>query len=275
MTPNARSDTVTGQLNEIYSPVPPIEGLYSSRETGEPMRVKRLWLFLAAVPLVSGCAVGYTQVMKSPETRLGNYQFLAIPDLVGSSQVPDGVKRGIPDTVANQAREKKLFSKIERGHGLWAPDKTLVVQGQVVQFSPGSQGMRWMTAGLWGVGRGSVIVNIKFVDLAANKVLPESNFEGEIKGGPFGGGMDEDLALLGPARRGSNVGRGVEGVNLVGLSVDGAHQLFERGGLQGSFAEQDLGAVGTEQTAGERQSQHNCPYGAELEANVHAGHAIR
>ena len=196
LTPNARSDTVTGQLNETYSPVPPTEGVYSSREKGEPMRAKRLWLFLAAVPLVSGCAVGYTQVVKSPETRLGNYQFLAIPDLVGSSQVPDGVKRGIPDTVANQAREKKLFSKIERGHGLWAPDKTLVVQGQVVQFSPGSQGMRWMTAGLWGVGRGSVIVNIKFVDLAANKVLPESNFEGEIKGGPFGGGMDESYQKI-------------------------------------------------------------------------------
>ena len=154
------------------------------------MSRKPAWLLFCVV-LLSGCAVGYTHVMKSPETRLGAYQFLAIPDLVGSSQVPDEVKKGIPDTVANQAREKKLFNRIERGNGLWEAEKTLLVQGQVVQFSPGSQGLRWMTAGLWGVGRGSVIVNIKFLDLATNKVVAESNFEGEIKGGPFGGGMDD------------------------------------------------------------------------------------
>ena len=156
----------------------------------------RLWVLLVVVALANGCAVGHTQVMKAPETRLGNYEFLAIPDLVGGSQVPDGVKRGIPDTVANQAREKKLFSRIERGHGIWAADKTLLVQGQVVQYSPGSQGERWMTAGLWGVGRGSVIVNIKFVEVATGKVLAESNFEGEIKGGPFGGGMDQSYAKI-------------------------------------------------------------------------------
>ena len=92
--------------------------------------------------------------------------------------------------------QRKLFSRIERGHGLWEAEKTLLLQGQVVQYSPGSQGARWITAGLWGVGRGSVIVNIKFVDLATNKVLAESNFEGEIKGGPFGGGMDESYQTI-------------------------------------------------------------------------------
>jgi hypothetical protein len=70
---------------------------------------KRLWLFLVVVGLVSGCAVGRTQVVKAPETRLGNYQF---------------------------------------------------------------------------------------VELATGKVLAESNFEGEIKGGPFGGGMDESYAKI-------------------------------------------------------------------------------
>jgi uncharacterized protein DUF4410 len=155
------------------------------------MNRKRLWLLWTIIPLVAGCAVGHTQVMKPPDARLGTYQFLAIPDLTGSSQVPDDVKKGIPDTVASQLRERKLFTQIERGHGIWAADKTLVVQGQVVQYSPGSQGARWITAGLWGVGAGSVIVNIKFLELATGKVLAESNFEGEIKGGPFGGGMDD------------------------------------------------------------------------------------
>ncbi len=160
------------------------------------MNRKRLQLLWTIILLVAGCAVGHTQVMKPPEAGLGTYQFLAIPDLPGSNQVPDDVKKGIPDMVANQLRERKLFSEIERGHGLRAADKTLVVQGQVVQYSPGSQGARWITAGLWGVGAGSVIVNMKFVELATSKVVAESNFEGEIKGGPFGGGMDESYEKI-------------------------------------------------------------------------------
>ncbi len=36
-----------------------------------------------------------------------------------------------------------------------------------------------------------MIVNVKFIDKNSGAVLAESNFEGEIKGGVFGGGIDE------------------------------------------------------------------------------------
>lgn len=36
-----------------------------------------------------------------------------------------------------------------------------------------------------------MIVNVKFIDKNSGAVLAESSFEGEIKGGVFGGGIDE------------------------------------------------------------------------------------
>jgi hypothetical protein len=94
-----------------------------------------------------------------------------VPDFIAGDQVPDEVKKGIPDTVVAQAREKKLFARVERGNQAGA-DKTLLVKGQVVQYNPGSRGMRWLTGPMWGAGRGSVIVNIKFLDKASAIWLP-------------------------------------------------------------------------------------------------------
>jgi hypothetical protein len=42
--------------------------------------------------------------------------------------------------------------------------------------------MRYLTGPLWGVGRGSIIVNVKFVEKGSGKQLADSSFEGEIKG---------------------------------------------------------------------------------------------
>lgn len=51
--------------------------------------------------------------------------------------------------------------------------------------------MRYLTGPLWGVGKGSIIVNVKFIEKVSGKELADSSFEGEIKGGFFGGGIDE------------------------------------------------------------------------------------
>jgi hypothetical protein len=41
--------------------------------------------------------------------------------------------------------------------------------------------MRYPTGPLWGVGKGSIIVNVKFIEKDSRKELAESSFEGEIK----------------------------------------------------------------------------------------------
>ncbi len=56
--------------------------------------------------------------------------------------------------------------------------------------------MRYLTGPIWGVGRGSIIVNVKFVEKNSGKELADSSFEGEIKGGVFGGGINETYSKI-------------------------------------------------------------------------------
>lgn len=142
------------------------------------------------MPIIAGCAIGYTRVAKAPDAPLRNYTILGIPDLAGGEQVPAEVKNSIPNKVAEELVKEKLFAKIERGTG-GLEESIVLVNGRVVQYNPGSRGMRYLTGPLWGVGRGSIIVNVKFIEKVSGKELADSSFEGEIKGGIFGGGIDE------------------------------------------------------------------------------------
>lgn len=147
-------------------------------------------LFLLVVAaVVSGCAIGRTTVLKVAEAKPASFSTVEMPNLEGSGNVPEEVKRSIPAKVIETLAEQKLFAKVVPASG--DAEGVLLLKGQVVQYNPGSRGMRWLTGPLWGVGKGSVIVNVKFIAKNSGAVLAESNFEGEIKGGVFGGGIDE------------------------------------------------------------------------------------
>jgi hypothetical protein len=154
------------------------------------MKKKILWTLLIVMLMAAGCAIGYTRITKAPEAPLRSYRFLQIPDLIASDQVPEEVKKAIPDKVAEELGKEKLFTGIERG-STGKEDSVVSLNGRVIQYNPGSRGMRYLTGPLWGAGKGSVIVNVKFVEKSSGKELADSNFEGEIKGGFFGGGIDE------------------------------------------------------------------------------------
>ena len=117
---------------------------------------------------------------KAPDAPLRNYKIIEIPDLTGSDQIPAEVKISISTHVAEELGKEKLFAKIERsdtGKG----ESIVLLSGRVVQYNPGSRGMRYLTGPLWGVGKGSIIVNVKFIEKDSRKELAESSFEGEIK----------------------------------------------------------------------------------------------
>ena len=154
------------------------------------MKRNHLWFVLGLVALVGGCALGYTRLAKAPEGRFGTYRIVEVPDLAASDLVPAEVKKEIPDMIVKELSEQKLFEKVERGSG-GSGGSILLLKGQVIQYNPGSRGMRYLTGPFWGVGKGSVIVNVKFIDKSSEKELAEATFEGEIKGGLFGGGIDE------------------------------------------------------------------------------------
>jgi len=152
---------------------------------------RSLLLFVAGVLFVlSGCASGYTRVSKVPEGNLGKYLAVEVPDLVGSAEVPEEVRKGIPDKIAKQLLEDKVFPRVIRNESDMQ-GQVLLIKGQVVQYNPGSRAMRYLAGPLLGTGKGSVIVNIKFIDKTNGKDIAEANFEGEIKGGVFGGGFDD------------------------------------------------------------------------------------
>ncbi|MDY7038503.1 MAG: DUF4410 domain-containing protein [Thermodesulfobacteriota bacterium] len=144
---------------------------------------------------LAGCAVGYTRVLKIPESNFSKYQVIEIPDLEGSSQIPIEIKKGIPDEIAKELTGQNVFAKIARSP-IETNESILLLKGKIIQYNPGSRGMRWLTGPLWGVGKGSVIVNIEFIEKESGKKLAESRFEGEIKGGFFGGGIEETHAKI-------------------------------------------------------------------------------
>jgi hypothetical protein len=129
-------------------------------------------------------------VTKAPEVSFGKYKGVCVPDLAGSGQVPGEAKTNISDLVARGLTEQKLFARVDRADRE-APDPVLLVKGQVIQYNPGSRGKRYVAGPLLGSGKGSVIVNVKFVEKQSGRELAECSFEGEIKGGVFGGGIDE------------------------------------------------------------------------------------
>jgi hypothetical protein len=159
------------------------------------MKNKILWLLICTMPMVAACAIGYTRVAKAPDAPLRNYKIIEIPDLAGSDQIPAEVKNSIPNQVAEELGKEKLFAKVERsdaGKG----ESIVLLSGRVIQYNPGSRGMRYLTGPLWGVGKGSIIVNVKFIEKDSRKELADSSFEGEIKGGLFGGGIDETYKTI-------------------------------------------------------------------------------
>jgi hypothetical protein len=152
----------------------------------------RKWyvLMLGVLVAVSGCAAGYTRVSKMPEAKFRQFQAAVVPDLAGSDQVPEEAKKGISEKITKELLEEKVFAEVLREED-GNQTSGLLIKGQVVQYNPGSRAMRYLAGPFLGAGKGSIIVNIKFIDKASGREIAESSFEGEIRGGVFGGGFDD------------------------------------------------------------------------------------
>jgi hypothetical protein len=159
------------------------------------MRKIQLGILLIMMPIIAACAIGYTRVTKAPDRPLRNYNSIEIPDLSGSDHVPAEVKNLIPDIVAEELGKEQLFAKIDRGTA-GNDGAVILLNGRVVQYNPGNRAMRYLTGPLWGVGKGSIIVNVRFVEKGSGTEVADSSFEGELKGGIFGGGIDETYSKI-------------------------------------------------------------------------------
>jgi hypothetical protein len=152
------------------------------------------WLLFAitctGVVLTAGCATGYTRVSMVPDDAFGAYEVVEVPDLRIGREVPDDLKQRIPNIIVKALKKEHLFSQVERNITV-TENSVLVCQGRVIQFEPGDRLWRYMAGIYLGTGKGSLIVNMKFIDKSSSKILAECNFEGEIRGGFFGGGFED------------------------------------------------------------------------------------
>jgi hypothetical protein len=65
----------------------------------------------------------------------------------------------------------------------------LKIHYRFIQFNPGSQFSRWFWGGIGSAGKGSLTVEVRFLD-GSGRELAKIQSEGEITSGAFGGSFD-------------------------------------------------------------------------------------
>ncbi len=122
-------------------------------------------------------------------TLKGKYEALEVAQF----QVKPGV--GFPadylskmnSDLVHEIGEKKKF-KIVYGHDnppQPVPEARLRLEGEVIEFKPGSQAKRYFIG--FGAGKTKVVAHVKFIDPATNQVVFEDNVDGKVLIGLFGG----------------------------------------------------------------------------------------
>lgn len=161
--------------------------------------MKRAYGLMLIVILVAGCAASRTQVLQPKKAEFQNYSILEITDLktnVGA-QVPSELLQTLPDTIADKVRNLNLFQAVNRVsvEAEAAPaTKTLVLQGTVIEYEPGSRALRWLIG--FGAGKAFVTVQLTAIDKVTREEIFKGNIGGEQSMGIFGGSINEVIQKI-------------------------------------------------------------------------------
>lgn len=148
------------------------------RYFAKPSVMLRIWGIFIVALLFSGCGAGRTIVVtptESPET------FTAAEIIEDKSTV------SVPAEV-NTSFQTKL-SQLIFTEGGFARGPGLKISYRFIQYNPGSQFSRWFWGGIGSAGKGTLTVEVRFLD-QNNKELAKIQSEGEITSGVFGGSFD-------------------------------------------------------------------------------------
>jgi hypothetical protein len=161
------------------------------------MRILKLASPLAAaLVFLSGCGAKEFRADQAPLRPFGQFGKvegmelqIEVPDFdkmePGDQQYVRVLAKSFPDMLRSRLAEKKLFAAE-------AAD-TLVIQGRITQFDPGSQAARWMI-GL-GAGSGEIVAEIRFDD-ARGVSVAKGSAVGGVTGGLAGGSLDSAVKRL-------------------------------------------------------------------------------
>jgi len=145
---------------------------------------KRLERLAAAVGLcivLAACGTGRTLVMEAPQRKA----FSAVTVMRADDTVP--VPEEYRVQFSNKIRE--LLYGTKEKPGPFTEGEGLTIRIKVVQFAEGSQFQRWFWGGIGNAGEGSMHIVTEFLD--GSTVLAQTQMEGRIGSGFFGGSMRE------------------------------------------------------------------------------------
>lgn len=139
----------------------------------------KTFILLTFTLFLTGCGAGRTMVLSPAETP---ERFTEAEIIEGQSTV------NVPSDV-NASFQAKLAQLISGPGGFANGPGGLKIKYRFIQFNPGSQFSRWFWGGIGSAGKGSMTVEVTFLD-PAGKELSRIQSEGEITSGAFGGSFD-------------------------------------------------------------------------------------
>jgi len=146
--------------------------------------------------MLAGCASSHYTVIEPASEPLTNFEVLEIRDFTSNLSDTDSIN--LANRFANQLYGKimderaahpgeSIFREIVR-----ATDETesvLVLEGTVIAFDKGSQAARYFIG--FGAGKAVCTIRAKFINKATGAEVLETDFDGELSMGFFGGSADE------------------------------------------------------------------------------------
>jgi hypothetical protein len=137
-----------------------------------------LSILLMVTLSLTGCGAGRTMVLVPAET----------PDKFASAEIiEDKPTVNVPADVSASFQAK--LAQLIYGQDGFTRGPGLKIRYRFVQFNPGSQFSRWFWGGIGSAGKGSMTVEVRFLN-SSDKELAKTQSEGEITSGAFGGSFD-------------------------------------------------------------------------------------
>lgn len=137
-----------------------------------------MFILLMLILSLTGCGAGRTMVLAPAETP-AKFPSAELYEDKATVTVPADVSASFQAKLAQLLYGQDNFTK---GPGL-------KVRYRFIQFNPGSQFSRWFWGGIGSAGKGTMTVEVRFLD-SSDKELAKIQSEGEISSGAFGGSFD-------------------------------------------------------------------------------------
>jgi hypothetical protein len=145
----------------------------------------RIYILLAVVACLTGCGTANTLVLKPNMSR----DKFARAELIACKPNVD-----VPADVTNEL-ESVIRKGLNEG-GAFSPGPDLRILYTIISYNPGNRAARYLTGGIGDTGEGSIAVMVSYVD-KDDRELAQTQVQGRIGSGFFGGSLDNAIAKVG------------------------------------------------------------------------------